>query len=306
MFSALLLIKQFQFLAGLFVSCQLFLMLDARTASRLLDIAMFILLVGAWYFYITHWWNLPLPYHEGSGAVMGAIVFLYTLWVMQTKSLKSPVVLLWLSFLLISGFMTMGRTQVLAFVVAMGVYMSGQMLVHNTPGRMLAIVSGIVAVAVAFYVVFYTDVLGVDFYGGNPLQYLNLKKLLDDPSFAIRYYIVWPYVFGEWTENPIVRFFFGFGLGRERYVDGLYINIIVSTGLLGVLTFTLLNIWLFLVLPRFRVVMVLLWISGLTGEILLHSYRFHQFLMVIGVMFFLYTPHARWRVSVPPAPSIRP
>jgi hypothetical protein len=289
-FSLLLFAKQLQFLAGIWLTWKIFHGLPLRTAHRLLDAAMLLLLAGGYYFFFTQWWALPLPFHFGSGAVMGAIVFLYMLWVVQTKSLTSLFTLGWLGFLLISGFLTMGRTQVLAFAVAMLALVISQVLVSTSSKRLMALLMGMGAVCLVFYIVFYTDILGVTFYGGSPLQYLTLEKTASDPSFGIRLNIIWPEVLRDWASQGTAAFWFGVGLGKHRYVDGLFINLLTATGIFGCLAFLLLSLWLWMRLPRFRIALIFLAVSSLTGELVLQSYRFHQFLMVIGVFFYLYTP----------------
>ena len=290
-FSFLLIVKHFEYLIAIVASFVILKKVKVETINKQLNIVMVVAIATAFYtFFSGGHWNVQLPYAEpNSGALFGAVLaaFLVKIFVFDGISIPSALLIV---LVIISIIASQGRTQVVGAVVAVGLILTKRYLLSGKVVGVMTVSGFAIFVPAIAWLVYDSGYILTTSYG-VPFQYItDIGLVLADDSFQGRISI-WAGLIGSWGDADTISFvkalLFGEGIGRVRYVDGLYVNILYSVGVVGWIVYFG-SLWLLLVrVEGYVYFAVFLGVSAITGELIVQSYRFVQILIPILVMMHL-------------------
>lgn len=275
-FALLLYLKQWEYLLMAWVSIWIFQNVSESAGKTCIALAAAAVAAAtiASYFLIGGW-NMRLPFTvEGSGAVLGATAFTVILFLYFGRNPGEkahwPVIVP----LLICGLFSMGRTQMLSFIIVCAFWFGRRIL--EKPGRIWGLIAIVCVFAILYVVIVIYNPFHVLWYDKDPLRFLYAPEtVLADQSFATRVRLVWLASMPAWMES-IGTMLFGAGFGSQRYVDGLYFNLLFLTGLFGMITYAAFHLALLRCMRNYSTLLIFFITTSITNELLLNSYRYVQ------------------------------
>jgi hypothetical protein len=304
-FGFLLYLKQWEYLFGVLITIWLFRNVDEHIVRRCMAwCGILMIAASAAIYFRDHDWNMRLPFtRAGSGAVLGATTFTVILFLLFARREKQKAYWLAVGLLFLGGLFSMGRTQLIAFVLAAGAWLM-RMSAKNGSRIWVLVLAG-VALAATYVALMVINPFQIKWYDNDPLRFLYAPQLIfSDASFKDRFETVWLESLPAWSSS-MGTILFGAGFGSQRYVDGLYFDLLFTTGLVGLAAYTAFHLALFNCLRNYGY-LIAFWITtSITNELLLNSYRYMQIVALIVAWLWLhrnkYPEPLRRAVATPPA-----
>ena len=306
-FGFLLYLKQFEYLFAVLISIWLFQNVEEHVTRRCIAwSALAMTLASVAVFLHEHDWNMRLPFtRSGSGAVLGATCFSTILFLLFGRAPREKAYWPVIGMLFICGLFSMGRTQVIAFVVA-GISW-GMTLAAKRGSRVWILAFAGIALGATYITLMTLNPFHINWYDNDPLRFLYAPQLLtQDESFRLRIESVWMQSLPAWTSSA-GSILFGAGFGSQRYVDGLYFDLLFTTGIAGMLLYAAFHLAVFNCLKNYGYLVVFWLTTSITNELLLNSYRYIQIAALVIAWLWLHRnryPVPVSRAALPRALSI--
>lgn len=289
-FPSLLYIKQIEYL--LIVLCTLYLARRINPVTLLVSLGLSLSCVALYGFHAMFiskiWYRLGLIYMAGDaspnpgGFVLSICLLCLIGTASQTRLRHSKRLILFVLFSGIVGYEALifsySRTNNISFLVCFGVFIFPLIRRH-----LLLITCLLIPFVLAANGLFslFSTAHHLNHYGISPLVFLTHPSLIwNDPSLRLRLNDVWGNAYGAWHATCLTMIF-GIGFGKLRLADGLYPNLLFTTGILGLLLYLIPFAVLARQGPRIvRCLMLFILLNGISTETTINSFRSAQVLYV--------------------------
>jgi len=289
-FPALLYIKQIEYL--LIVLCTLYLGRRINPVTLLVSLGLSLSCVALYGFHSMFiskiWYRLGLIYMTGDassnpgGFVLSICLLCLIGAASQTRWHHSKRLILFILFSGTVGYAALifsySRTNNLSFLVCFCVFIFPLIRRH-----LLLITCLLIPVVLAANELFslFSTAHHMNQYGISPLVFLTHPSLIwNDPSLRMRLNDVWGNAYGAW-HGSCLTIAFGIGFGKLRLADGLYPNLLFTTGIFGLLLYLTPMAILAWQGPRIvRCLMLFILLNGISTETTINSFRSTQVLYV--------------------------
>lgn len=284
-FPTLLYIKQIEYIFTILCTVYVSRKIDAETVAASLALSLAVISLYGFYamFIAKAWYRLGLINMSGEvssnpGGFVISILLLCSVALIcdtqfQLKRFRFALILA-----LATGYLALifsySRTNNISFLICCGLLLLPYLRRHLLLAC-LVLVPVVVAGNLTFVAFSSTQDLG--HYGISPLTFLAHPSLIiNDPSLRLRIEEVWGLAFREWSSSPATMIF-GIGFGKLRLADGLYPNLLFTTGVVGVLLYLaafVVSLWRAPLILRCLILFVLL--NGISTETTINSFRSAQ------------------------------